>query len=57
MKIFPTTSNVNGKQGIPAIPANKVFLQYAKSQGLPFWTVEQRMKVISRYINFQSLKN
>ena len=55
--IFPTTSNVNGKQGIPAIPFNRILLNYALSQGLKMWDVKQRRKVLANYELFIANKN
>lgn len=39
------------------LPDLKVLADYAKSIGYPFETYEQRIKVISHYKNFGSLKN
>jgi hypothetical protein len=48
---------MNKKGKYQAVPYNKALLQFAFSQGLRFWTVEDRMKVVARYEIFAAIKN
>lgn len=57
MKSFSKESMINGKGKFPAMPYQAALVQYARSQGMKLWTVEDRLKVVARYENFAATKN